>query len=877
MIELRLLGDIGLRRREDGREIRSVLTQRKRVALLAYLALAPGDGYVPRDRLLGLFWLDASEERARHSLSQALYVLRRGLGRGIVEARGHQEVRVAPGALWCDALAFEEALEAGDREGALELYRGPLLAGLRVAAGPRFEKWLDGERRRLRERAVSAAGGLADDLASGGRAGEAVGWARRAAALAPRDEVAARRLLLLLAERGDRAAALEAHRRFVERLRTELEMEPSAEMLELGEELKEPPTRPEAVRSPGRTGRGPRARSPPAVRHASAGGAIPPSSDTGGSRDGDAGAADGPGTGEVPAAEGAGSGRGGRRRAAVGASTLLAVAAVALGAGLVNSGSSDRAGGAPSVAVLPFETVGSEGAGPRLARSFHGELVSGLTGVSGLTVIAPPAVRRLGDSARTWTHLADELMVDAVLAGRMRRSGDRFRLDVELVEPDGGKVLWREEFDRPLSTAELTRLESEVVGEVSSALRARMTPGTRATMARTPTGSLLAYEAYQRGRDQIFRFHDEEQHPRYVDRAVELFRRAVRRDRGFAEAHAGLAHAFASRYHLNREARWLDSAYAAARRARLLQPDLAEAHLALGYTHWAADSNRVALEHVRRAMEEKPSSYLATLWMVVLHDNLNQYDEGVRWARRLIRLDPTRPSFMDALAWELRCLGLYDAADAWARRALETQPDYRRAVEMRAYLLALRGRPGEGLRMFEEYVARHPSQPYALHEAAVLALAADRPGKARELLRRARGVFLRRAPEGSPSTRDSVPLTTVEAYAEILAGDAEAGRAALRHELERARRHGDGEHTHAEHFDLATVHAAMGEREVAMDHLEAAYRKGRRNYWWMKIHPLLERLRDEPRYRALEEAMLRDVERMRRHVLEMGVNLYPDP
>jgi DNA-binding SARP family transcriptional activator len=105
MIELRTLGVLDLRD-GNGNEIRSVLQQPKRLALLAYLALASPRRHHRRESLLAMFWPELDEEHARAALRRSLYYLRTGLGREVIAARGEDELTVSAEGLWCDATAF---------------------------------------------------------------------------------------------------------------------------------------------------------------------------------------------------------------------------------------------------------------------------------------------------------------------------------------------------------------------------------------------------------------------------------------------------------------------------------------------------------------------------------------------------------------------------------------------------------------------------------------------------------------------------------------------------------------------------------------------------------------------------------------------------
>jgi DNA-binding SARP family transcriptional activator/Tol biopolymer transport system component len=237
MIEFRTLGTLDLRRR-DGPELDSLLAQPKRIALLAYLCLATPRGFHRRDTILGLFWPDSDESHARSSLRRALHVMRQTLGEDALHSRGDEEIAPNFDAIWCDAVAFDERLAANKLVDALELYRGELLPGFFLDEVPMFERWLDGERNRLRGSAARAARVVAENQEAERNLTEAVRWARRAVEFTDSDERAVRRLMELLARAGDRAGALKVYDDFAGRLASELDAEPSAETRGLADQLR---------------------------------------------------------------------------------------------------------------------------------------------------------------------------------------------------------------------------------------------------------------------------------------------------------------------------------------------------------------------------------------------------------------------------------------------------------------------------------------------------------------------------------------------------------------------------------------------------------------------------------------------------------------
>jgi len=237
--ELRILGDLDLRGTDDNR-VDSIVAQPKRLALLAYLTLATPGGAQQRDLLISVFWPELDESNARNSLNQSLHRLRLALGPETVASCGTNEVGIDPTQLSCDALDFVEAVEDGELERALKLYRGDLLKGLFVSDSPEFERWLDAERAMLRRKAFDAAITLGrgaedvDDLALAAR------WHRRALSIMPERETAARRLMTVLARAGDAAGAVQVFDRFAARLAEDYGLQPSDEARAIVESIRRP-------------------------------------------------------------------------------------------------------------------------------------------------------------------------------------------------------------------------------------------------------------------------------------------------------------------------------------------------------------------------------------------------------------------------------------------------------------------------------------------------------------------------------------------------------------------------------------------------------------------------------------------------------------
>lgn len=227
---LRTLGAIELLL-PDGEQARPVLAQPKRLALLVYLAMAPG--FVRRDTLLPLFWGEYDTAHGRTALRQAVHFLRRALGPGVIVGRGGEELAIGAGAIALDATRFEQSLRTGALAEALALYRGDFLCGFFVSGSSTgLETWIDTTRVRLHDMATRTAIALAA-REERERPDSALHWVRYAAALAPNDEAIQRRLITLLDASGDPVGALHTYDSLQHRLASEYEIEPSRETAQI--------------------------------------------------------------------------------------------------------------------------------------------------------------------------------------------------------------------------------------------------------------------------------------------------------------------------------------------------------------------------------------------------------------------------------------------------------------------------------------------------------------------------------------------------------------------------------------------------------------------------------------------------------------------
>jgi DNA-binding SARP family transcriptional activator len=190
---------------------------------------------------MGLFWPESTQDQARHALSQALHVLRQEMGEAAILTRGEGEVALSDAAISVDVWALEAALDAGDHDSVVSLYRGALLNGFAVKASAEFDQWLDATRDRLARAYSDSLEQLAEAAAKRGERREAVAWWRRLAEHDPYRTQVTLGLMRALEAAGDRAGALEQAERHTELLRAEFAAEPSPDVVTYAERLRTEP------------------------------------------------------------------------------------------------------------------------------------------------------------------------------------------------------------------------------------------------------------------------------------------------------------------------------------------------------------------------------------------------------------------------------------------------------------------------------------------------------------------------------------------------------------------------------------------------------------------------------------------------------------
>lgn len=236
MYNASFLGGASLRL--DDAPVGGPAARRHPLALLAILAAHPVEE-VTRDQLVSFLWPEREDRRARHLLSEALYVLRSAAGRECIRCVGGR-LALDANRLRTDVRTFRDAVEGGDHRAAVEAYGGPFLDGFHLKGDGEFQHWVDVRRLHFATQHMQAMDALAAEATASGKQFEAAHWLRLRLVEDPFSGTSTRRLMTVLAQAGDRAEAIRVGREYETRLRDELSLPPAEEVTRLRARLEGP-------------------------------------------------------------------------------------------------------------------------------------------------------------------------------------------------------------------------------------------------------------------------------------------------------------------------------------------------------------------------------------------------------------------------------------------------------------------------------------------------------------------------------------------------------------------------------------------------------------------------------------------------------------
>lgn len=325
---------------------------------------------------------------------------------------------------------------------------------------------------------------------------------------------------------------------------------------------------------------------------------------------------------------------------------------------------------ATAIAVLPLENLSGDTGQEFLSAGLHDALITTLSRITRFRVTSRFSSRRVtGDMS--FPEIRQLLGVDKILSGSVMREGNQVRVNVTLVDADTEQLLWTESFTREFDG--LISMQNEVASAVAREVKVQLTPDEERQLALTDGPDSATYEAYLKG---MFQLHKGSR--RGYRRAIEIFTEAVENDPTSALAYAGLAIGYSQLGHSPFPAAGAyPRAKEAAQRALEYNPNLAEAHLAVGmykiYYEWDFAGGE---QSFLSALELNPSLVDAHYHYAWLLELLLRDEEAIAYGEYTKELDPLSPFYTSWLAEQYRDAGMYEEAIEEAKTTLELNPNY---------------------------------------------------------------------------------------------------------------------------------------------------------------------------------------------------------
>jgi serine/threonine-protein kinase len=492
-----------------------------------------------------------------------------------------------------------------------------------------------------------------------------------------------------------------------------------------------------------------------------------------------------------------------RRKFAIFVTTLALIAAALLALQLLRSRNTANEPNAKekSVAVLPFENLSGNPENAYFADGIQDEILARLAKIGDLKVISRTSTQKYKSRPDNLRDIAQQLGVATILEGSVQRSPDAVRVTVQLINAANDSHLWAETYDRKLT--DIFTVESEIARTIAGNLQAKLTGSERKAIAARPTENSDAHQLYLKGRYFWNKTTGDDMH-----KAIGFFERAIAADPHYALAFAGLADTYLLLPFITAGTPEVcyPKAKEAAQRAVQLEPALAEAHIAFAQVlqYFDFDYGQAEVEF-RRGLDLNVNNAIGHWrysWLLLA---LGRSDEGFAEIRRAVDVDPLSLIINTDLGYFYTVSGRYDEAIAQLRRTIEMEPNFYYAHGNLGEALALKGQFAGALSEYKKTQALNDDPfVYALY-----------------------------------------------GHVYAIAGDEAQARRTLAEMEEVAR------HRYVQAYAFACVHAALGEKEKAVDWLEQSYRnRAGADVAFIRIDPLLAPLRGDARFEKLAEAVL---------------------
>ena len=449
-----------------------------------------------------------------------------------------------------------------------------------------------------------------------------------------------------------------------------------------------------------------------------------------------------------------------------------------------------------SLVVLPLENLSKDPEEEYFTDGMTDQLITNLTQISALKVISRTSAMRYKGTKKSLPEIARELHVDAVVEGAVMWVGGRVRISAQLIEAPTDHHLWAASYERDLR--DVLSMQEEVTRAIVGEIRVKLTAQEQARLANSHPINPGAYQLYLKGR-----YHWNKRSMEGFQKAIEYFQLAAAKDPTYALAYVGLAdtYTYFSFFDVVPPREAMPKAKAAAARALEIDNHLGEAHVSLGYVSYMYDWDWAAAgKHFERALTLNPAYSRAHTFYPFYLSSLGQSEEALAVAKRSLDLDPASPAVSHSLTVQLYLARQFDQAIEQSHKTLELDPNFAISYATLGEVYISKGMYREGLPTLETYYALSRGRAMSL---ALLGHAHARLGERSQALR----------------ILDQLEAASKERYTPAVS--------------------------------FAAVYAGLGEKDQAFAWLEKAYEERTSRLSYLKVEPLWDPLRSDPRFADL--------------------------
>ncbi len=360
----------------------------------------------------------------------------------------------------------------------------------------------------------------------------------------------------------------------------------------------------------------------------------------------------------------------------------------------------------PSIAVLPFDNMSADAEQDYFADGITEDIITDLSKVSGLFVIARNSVFTYKGRAVRIDQACRELGVRYAVEGSVRKAGNRVRVTAQLIDGTDGGHVWAERYDRDLD--DIFAVQDDLSRNIVEALKVTLTAGEAARLVQRGTANIEAYDCFLRARELMVRFTKTDN-----TEARQLLRKALALDPGYAVALAALANSYLQEWTMGRSAspeETLERACELARGAVALDDNLAEAHSVLGFALLWKKDHAGALAEGAKGVALDPNAAFARYFHSMTLSYSGRPDEGLSEARLAARLDPSNEgALVFAAGHALYMLGDYVDALAAFDEMIRHAPGFMPAYIYAAICHEKLGQNGPAREALQSALAKTPS------------------------------------------------------------------------------------------------------------------------------------------------------------------------